>query len=66
MASVINLSSRDFFQFLNLTKPRVNMLIVFCAMIGMFMAWNTEASQPFSLQLFFWATLGIAMLSGAI
>ncbi len=65
MASVINLSSRDFFQFLNLTKPRVNMLIVFCAMIGMFMAWNTEASQPFSLQLFFWATLGIAMLSAA-
>jgi protoheme IX farnesyltransferase len=34
-------------------------------MIGMFMAWNTEASQPFSLQLFFWATLGIAMLSAA-
>ena len=65
MASVINLSSRDLFQFLNLTKPRVNMLIVFCAMIGMFMAWNTEASQPFSLQLFFWATLGIAMLSAA-
>ena len=65
MASVINLSSRGFFQFLNLTKPRVNMLIVFCAMIGMFMAWNTEASQPFSLQLFFWATLGIAMLSAA-
>ena len=65
MASVINLSSRDFFQFLNLTKPRVNMLIVFCAMIGMFMAWNTEASQPFSFQLFFWATLGIAMLSAA-
>ena len=65
MASVINLSSREFVQFLNLTKPRVNMLIVFCAMIGMFMAWNTEASQPFSLQLFFWATLGIAMLSAA-
>ena len=65
MASVINLSSRDLFQFLNLTKPRVNMLIVFCAMIGMFMAWNTETSQPFSLQLFFWATLGIAMLSAA-
>ena len=65
MASVINLSSRGFFQFLNLTKPRVNMLIVFCAMIGMFMAWNTGASQPFSLQLFFWATLGIAMLSAA-
>ena len=65
MASVINLSSRNLFQFLHLTKPRVNMLIVFCAMIGMFMAWNTEASQPFSLQLFFWATLGIAMLSAA-
>ena len=65
MASVINLSNRNLSQFLNLTKPRVNMLIVFCAMIGMFMAWNTEASQPFSLQLFFWATLGIAMLSAA-
>ena len=65
MASVINSSSRNLFQFLHLTKPRVNMLIVFCAMIGMFMAWNTEASQPFSLQLFFWATLGIAMLSAA-
>ena len=65
MASVINSSSRNLSQFLHLTKPRVNMLIVFCAMIGMFMAWNTEASQPFSLQLFFWATLGIAMLSAA-
>ena len=58
MASVINLSSRDFFQFLNLTKPRVNMLIVFCAMIGMFMAWNTEASQPFSFSFFSGLLLG--------
>ena len=65
MASVIYSSSRNLFQFLTLTKPRVNMLIVFCAMIGMFMAWNSETSEPFSATLFFWATLGIAMLSAA-
>ena len=40
------------------------MLIVFCAMIGMFMAWNTEALNHFHCS-FFWATLGIAMLSAA-
>ena len=57
MASVINLSSRVSFNF-EFNKPRVNMLIVFCAMIGMFMAWNTEASQPFSLQLFSGLLLG--------
>ena len=52
MASVINLSSRGFFQFLNLTKPRVNMLIVFCAMIGMFMAWNTKLLNHFRCSFF--------------
>ena len=65
MASVIYSSSRNFFQFLNLTKPRVNMLIVFCAMIGMFMGWSNESSTPFSATLFLWASIGIAMVSGA-
>jgi protoheme IX farnesyltransferase len=45
-----------------LTKPRVNSLIVFCAIIGMFLAVPDGLPQP---QLVFLATLGIACVAGA-
>ncbi len=44
-----------------LTKPRVNTLIVFCAVIGMLLA--TPGMVP--LQAFFAGTLGIALVAGA-
>ena len=47
--------------FLALTKPRVVSLIVFCAVIGMFLA--TKDLPPASIVLF--ATLGIALVAGA-
>ncbi|ENO86397.1 heme o synthase [Thauera linaloolentis] len=45
-----------------LTKPRVNSLIVFCAVIGMFLAM--PAGLPGALTVFA-ATLGIACVAGA-
>ncbi|TVO63242.1 heme o synthase [Denitromonas ohlonensis] len=45
-----------------LTKPRVNTLIVFCAMIGMFLA--VPEGLP-SAQIVLFATLGIACVAGA-
>ncbi|MHB1232807.1 MAG: heme o synthase [Burkholderiales bacterium] len=48
-------------QFLQLTKPRVVSLIVFTAVIGMFLA--TPGMVP--LQILFSATLGIALVAGA-
>jgi protoheme IX farnesyltransferase len=48
-------------QFLQLTKPRVVSLIVFTAVIGMFLA--TPGMVP--LRLLFAATLGIALVAGA-
>src|ERR1700687_3848296 len=48
-------------QFLQLTKPRVVSLIVFTAVIGMFLA--TPALPPFAALVF--ATLGIALVAGA-
>ena len=47
--------------FLALTKPRVVSLIVFCAVIGMFLA--TKELPPARIVLF--ATLGIALVAGA-
>jgi len=44
-----------------LTKPRVNTLIVFCAVIGMFLA--TPGMVP--LQILVAGTLGIALVAGA-
>ena len=44
-----------------LTKPRVNTLIVFCAVIGMFLA----APGMVPLQALFAGTLGIALVAGA-
>jgi protoheme IX farnesyltransferase len=48
-------------QFLSLTKPRVVSLIVFCAVIGMFLA--TPGMVPLSLLLA--ATLGIWLVAGS-
>ena len=48
-------------QFLALTKPRVVSLIVFTAMIGMFLA--TPGMVPLNPLLF--GTLGIALVAGA-
>jgi heme o synthase len=48
-------------QFLRLTKPRVVSLIVFTAVIGMFLA--TPALPPLSALV--WGTLGIALVAGA-
>ncbi len=47
--------------FLALAKPRVVSLIVFCAIIGMFLA--TPGLPP--PHLVFWATLGIALVAGS-
>src|SRR5258707_14961316 len=48
-------------QFLSLTKPRVVSLIVFCAVIGMFLA--VPGLPPAGVVFF--ATLGIALVAGA-
>ena len=48
-------------QFLRLTKPRVNSLIVFTAVIGMFLA--TPALPPANIVVA--ATIGIALVAGA-
>ena len=47
--------------FFELCKPRVNSLIVFTAMIGMFLA--TPSFPPFAL--FVAASIGIALVAGA-
>ncbi|MBK7663106.1 MAG: protoheme IX farnesyltransferase [Sterolibacteriaceae bacterium] len=49
-------------QYLALTKPRVNTLIVFCAVIGMFLA-VPEGLPP--MATVFAATVGIALVAGA-
>jgi len=48
-------------RYLRLTKPRVNTLIVFCAVIGMFLA----APGMVPLQVLAAGTLGIALVAGA-
>jgi heme o synthase len=50
-------------QFLQLTKPRVNSLIVFTAIIGMMLAY--PAGIPWDIPLMLWATLGIWLVAGA-
>lgn len=45
-----------------MTKPRVNSLIVFCAIIGMFLAVPEGLPDP---ALVFFATVGIAAVAGA-
>lgn len=48
--------------FYAMTKPRVNSLILFCALIGMFLAVPEGLPDP---ALVFAATLGIALVAGA-
>src|SRR5215216_1646503 len=55
------LAESRFRQFLALTKPRVLSLIVFCAVIGMFLA--APGLPPAGIVFF--ATLGIALVAGA-
>jgi protoheme IX farnesyltransferase len=50
-------------QFYELTKPRVVSLIVFCAVIGMFL--GTPAGEWIPLKVLVAATIGIALVAGA-
>jgi heme o synthase len=50
-------------QFHELTKPRVVSLIVFCAVIGMFLAGPVDGMPPLSLVIV--ASLGIYLVAGA-
>jgi protoheme IX farnesyltransferase len=59
--TTLALAETRFKQFLALTKPRVVQLIVFCAVIGMFLA---VPGLPPPATVFF-ATLGIALVAGA-
>jgi len=59
--TTLALAEVRFRQFLALTKPRVVQLIVFCAVIGMFLA---VPGLPPPATVFF-ATIGIALVAGA-
>ena len=59
--TTLALAEIRFKQFLALTKPRVVQLIVFCAVIGMFLA--VPGLPPPTIVFF--ATLGIALVAGA-
>jgi len=59
--TTLALAEVRFKQFLALTKPRVVQLVVFCAVIGMFLA---VPGLPPPSTVFF-ATLGIALVAGA-
>jgi protoheme IX farnesyltransferase len=59
--TTLALAEIRFRQFLALTKPRVVSLIVFCAVIGMFLAVPGLPSPS----VVFFATLGIALVAGA-
>jgi heme o synthase len=56
-------SASIFTQFLQLTKPRVNSLIVFTAIIGMMLAY--PVGMAWDLPLMLKATVGIALVAGA-
>ena len=59
--TTIAIAENRFKHFLALTKPRVVSLIVFCAVIGMFLA--TPGLPP--VDVVFFATLGIGLVAGA-
>ncbi len=59
----ISIQQNIFVQFLKLTKPRVNALIVFTAMIGMMLAYPVGIAWDLPLMLT--ATVGIALVAGA-
>jgi protoheme IX farnesyltransferase len=61
--TALNLTTHRLRQFLELTKPRVVSLIVFCAVIGMFLA--VPAGSWIPLDLLLAATAGIALVAGA-
>src|SRR5690606_26768968 len=56
-------ASHRFRQFYELTKPGVVSLIVFCAVIGMFLASPPHIMVPLDILVF--ATVGIALVAGA-
>jgi protoheme IX farnesyltransferase len=62
-AGTLDRSSGVLRQFFTLTKPRVNSLIVFTAVIGMMLAH--PVGIPWDLPLMVKATLGIALVAGA-
>jgi protoheme IX farnesyltransferase len=62
-AATLSLTTHRLRQFLELTKPRVVSLIVFCAVIGMFLA--VPAGRWIALDLLLAATAGIALVAGA-
>ncbi len=62
-APTLQFSAARLRQLYALTKPRVVSLIVFCAVIGMFLAAPADALP--SAGLIFAATLGIALVAGA-
>ena len=59
----ISTQQNVFVQFLKLTKPRVNALIVFTAIIGMMLAYPVGIAWDLPLMLT--ATIGIALVAGA-
>ena len=59
--TTLTLAETRFRHFVALTKPRVVSLIVFCAVIGMFLA--VPGLPP--PQRVFWATIGIALVAGS-
>jgi len=61
--TALHFTTRRLRQFLELTKPRVVSLIVFCAVIGMFLA--VPAGNPLPVVRFLAATLGIALVAAA-
>jgi protoheme IX farnesyltransferase len=62
-ATALNVTTHRLRQLLELTKPRVVSLIVFCAVIGMFLA--VPAGSWIPLDLLLAATAGIALVAGA-
>jgi len=61
--TALHVTTRRLGQFLELAKPRVVSLIVFCAVIGMFLA--VPAGDPVPLAPLLAGTLGIALVAGA-
>jgi protoheme IX farnesyltransferase len=59
----LHVTTRRLGRFLELAKPRVVSLIVFCAVIGMFLA--VPAGNPVPLAPLLAGTLGIALVAGA-
>jgi len=59
----LNAATHRFRQFYELTKPRVVSLIVFCAVIGMFLASPPDSLVPLDVLLA--GTLGIGFVAGA-